>query len=189
MSNSMNTKKLITMAMFIAISIVLVALIHFPIFPAVAFLEYDPADVSILIGTFAFGPLAGCVLTVIVSVIQGVTVSASSGLYGIIMHIIATCALVVVAGNVRKLRKGTVWMIISLAVGCLAMVGVMAIANLIITPLFMGVPTELVKELLIPAILPFNLVKAGINSIIAFVVYKPLSSTLNGMNIKQPLRA
>ena len=67
MTKSMNTKKLITMAMFIAISIVLVALIHFPIFPAVSFLEYDPADISILIGTFAFGPLAGCILTIVTS--------------------------------------------------------------------------------------------------------------------------
>ena len=49
-----NTAKLAKMAMLVAISIVLVYLIHFPIFPAAAFLEYDPADIPILIGTFAF---------------------------------------------------------------------------------------------------------------------------------------
>ena len=54
-----NSVKLAKMAMLVAISIVLVMLIHFPIFPAVAFLEYDPADIPILIGTFAFGPIAG----------------------------------------------------------------------------------------------------------------------------------
>ncbi len=50
------TRRLTTMAVMAALSIVLVALIHFPIFPAVSFLEYDPADIPILIAGFAFGP-------------------------------------------------------------------------------------------------------------------------------------
>ena len=88
MNHKHKTVVLAKMGMLVAISIVLVAIIHFPIFPAVAFMEYDPADIPILIGTFAFGPVAGIILTVVTSVIQGVTVSAGSGVYGIIMHII-----------------------------------------------------------------------------------------------------
>ena len=45
MNTQVKTTKLAKMAMLVAVSIVLVALIHFPIFPAVAFLEYDPADI------------------------------------------------------------------------------------------------------------------------------------------------
>ena len=75
-------RKLVTMAMLAALSIVLVYVVHFPIFPAAPFLEYDPADIPILIGTFAYGPVAGIILTVVVSVIQGMTVSASSGFMG-----------------------------------------------------------------------------------------------------------
>ena len=89
-------RKLVTMAMLAALSIVLVYVIHFPIFPAASFLEYDPADIPILIGTFAYGPLAGVLLTVVVSVIQGMTVSSGSGLMGIAMHIFATSILVLV---------------------------------------------------------------------------------------------
>lgn len=92
-------RKLVTMAMLAALSIVLVYVIHFPIFPAASFLEYDPADIPILIGTFAYGPLAGVLLTVVVSVIQGMTVSSGSGLMGIAMHIFATSILVLVAGE------------------------------------------------------------------------------------------
>ena len=92
--------KIAKMAMLVAVSIVLVMIIHFPIFPAVAFLEYDPADIPILIGTFAFGPVAGITLTIVTSLIQGLTVSSVSGLYGIIMHILATSALVLVAGTI-----------------------------------------------------------------------------------------
>ena len=36
-------RKLVTMAMLAALSIVLVYVIHFPIFPAASFLEYDSA--------------------------------------------------------------------------------------------------------------------------------------------------
>ena len=93
-----NTRKLAVMAMLVAISVVLVYVIHFPIFPAAAFLEYDPADIPILIGTFAYGPVAGLLLTVVAAVIQGVTVSAGSGNYCSIMHIISTSTLVLVAG-------------------------------------------------------------------------------------------
>ena len=60
MTKQKQTVKLAKMGMLVAISIVLVALIHFPIIPAVPFMEYDPADIPILLGTFAFGPARTC---------------------------------------------------------------------------------------------------------------------------------
>lgn len=45
----MTTRQMVGMAMLTAISIVFVSVIHFPLFPAAAFLEYDPADIPILI--------------------------------------------------------------------------------------------------------------------------------------------
>ena len=54
----------------------------------------------------------------------------------------------------------------------------MMVANHFITPLFMGVPTEMVDAMLLPVILPFNLIKAGVNSAITFVVYKTVSRHL-----------
>ena len=119
------TAKLAKMAMLVAISIVLVALVHFPIFPMVAFLEYDPADIPILIGTFAFGPAAGIMLTVVTSVLQGITVSAQSGVYGIIMHIIATTTLTCVAGTIYRRNKSKKSAIIGLVCGTIAMTAMM----------------------------------------------------------------
>ena len=173
-----NTARLAKMAMLVAISIVLVMLIHFPIFPAVAFLEYDPADIPILIGTFAFGPLAGILLTVVTSVLQGLTVSSASGAYGIIMHIIATCTLVIVAGLIYNREKTKKHAVIGLICGTLAMAVVMACANMVITPLFMGVPASAVWSLM-PFIVGFNLIKAGINSLVTFLLYKRISPFLH----------
>ncbi len=173
-----STVRLAKMGMLVAISVVLVYLIHFPIFPALAFLEYDPADIPILIGTFAFGPVAGIVLTVVTAVVQGVTVSAASGVYGILMHIIATGSFVLVAGNIyshgEKTKKKAV---IALICGILTMVAVMIPANMFITPAFMGMPREAIMPFL-PMIGAFNGIKAGINGLITFLLYKRISGFL-----------
>ncbi len=171
------TMKLVKLGMLVAVSVVLVYFIHFPIFPVVPFLEYDPADISILIGTFAFGPAVGVILTVVTSIIQGVTVSASSGLYGILMHIIATSTLVSIAGTVYKKDKSKKQAVIGLILGMLAMGAVMVGANLIITPLFMGVSRDVIWSLM-PFIVGFNLVKAGINGAVTFFVYKRIAAFL-----------
>ena len=174
---SSKTLKVVKMGVMVAISVALVYLIHFPIFPVVSFLEYDPADIPILIGTFAFGPLAGLVLTVVTSLVQGLTVSAGSGLYGILMHVIATGVLVLVAGNIYQRKKTRVNAVIGLACGTAAMAIVMMGANMVITPLFMGVPASAVWQLM-PFIVGFNVIKAGINGIATFILYKRIANFL-----------
>lgn len=173
--HNMKIRKLTMLAMLAALSIVLVWLIHFPIFPAAAYLEYDPADIPILVGTFAFGPMAGLLITIVAAVIQGLTVSAGSGFYGIIMHVAATGTFVLTAGFIYRHKKTRGSAAVGLACGVLAMAVVMAAANLVITPLFLGVPVSAVKGMILPIIIPFNLIKAGINAVVTFVVYKAVS--------------
>lgn len=174
-----NTVKLTKMAMLIAISIALVSLIHFPIFPAAPYLEYDPADVPIIIGTFAFGPVEGIAITIITSIIQGMTVSAASGPYGIIMHIIATGTYVLVAGSIYSLDKTKKNAIKAMALGTLAMVFVMSFANFAMRPVFLGIPVEALIKLL-PVFVGFNFIKAGGNSLITYFIYKKISKFLHG---------
>ncbi len=176
-SEERRTAKLVKMGAMVALSVALVYLIHFPIFPAVAFLEYDPADIPILVGTFAFGPLVGIVLTVVTSVIQGLTVSASSGLYGILMHVIATGVLVTVSGIIYRHRKTRMMAVVSLLCGMAAMAVFMMGANMLITPVFMGVPAETVWSLM-PFIVGFNVIKAGINGGVTFIIYKRIANFL-----------
>ncbi|NCB51980.1 MAG: ECF transporter S component [Clostridia bacterium] len=178
------TRKLTTMAVLAALSIVLVAIIHFPIFPAAPYLEYDPADIPILIVGFAFGPLAGIAVTIVAAVIQGLTVSAQSGLYGIIMHIVATSTFVTVTSVAYKRHKNRKAAAISLIAGALAMAAIMAAANMIVTPAFTGMPAAAIKDLLIPVIIPFNLIKAGINGLVTFVIYKSVSKLIHRIDAK-----
>ena len=44
----------------------------------------------------------------------------------------------------------------------------------LITPFYMGYPREAVVELLLPAFLPINLIKGGLNAGITMLLYKPI---------------
>ena len=178
MNTQTQSTKLAKMAMLVAISIVLVAIIHLPILPMVPFLEYDPADIPILLGTFAFGPAAGLLLTFVTAILQGVTVSAQSGAYGIIMHIIATSALTLTAGTIYSKEKTKKRAVMALVCGTLAMVLVMIPANMLITTRFMGLTLEALMPFM-PWIVLFNLIKAGVNSVVTFLVYKRISPFLH----------
>lgn len=83
-------EKLVKLALLCAMSLVLMYVVRFPLIPSLPFLEYDMADVPILIGAFMFGPLEGLLLTAVVSLLQALTVSAGSGWVGCAMHFFAT---------------------------------------------------------------------------------------------------
>lgn len=164
-----NTKKTVMMGMLTALSIVLVALIRIP-FPTAPFLEYDPADIPILLGTILYGAGGGLIITVAVSVLQGITVSAGSGIIGIMMHIFSTGIYVVVAGLLSG-NKNIKRVALALFLGALAMTLSMILWNMIFTPIFMNQPFEVVKGMLLPIILPFNLIKSMVNGLITYILY------------------
>lgn len=173
-----STNQLVKMALLAALSIFLVIYVHFPIFPAAPYLEYDPADVPILIGAFMFGPIAGLIITIVVALIQAITVSASSGWVGFVMHVLASGTLAVVAGLIYKKYHTFKGGVIALIAGSIAMTLMMIPSNLFFTVKFWGVPIEAVKNMLIPIIIPFNLIKAGASSIVTVLLYKRIANYL-----------
>lgn len=172
MQQNNRLKKLTRMGMLVAISIALVYFIHFPFFPAAPFLEYDPADVPIFLTTFLYGPGAGLVVTGVASVIQGLTVSASGGPIGILMHFLATGSFVLVAGLLYRKKPGAKSAIVGMALGVVTMTVVMCLCNLVLTPLYTGTAVKDVVAMLIPIIIPFNLLKGGINAALTYFLYR-----------------
>ena len=167
------------MAMLVAISIVsLYAIPLMSWFPAAPYLQYDIADVPVLIGTMLFGPYAGLVILALVSVIQGLTISAGGGWVGVVMHFCASGALVLVSGLIFKKWKTIASLIVGLVLGALAMTALMVVMNLTLTVKFYGMPIEAVEDLLLPAFIPFNLIKAGLNSTITVILFYPLQTIL-----------
>ena len=53
----------------------------------------------------------------------------------------------------------------------------MTLWNYLIAPIYMGYPREAIVELLIPAFIPFNLIKGGMNAAITMLLYKPVVTT------------
>lgn len=173
----MNTAKLAKLAMMVAISCVLVLLIRIP-FPPAPFLVYDPADVPIYITTFAFGPVAGLVVTIVVSFIQAFVLGGDA-LYGFVMHVFATGMFAAAAGAIYSRKKSKKGAILALAAGVIIATAVMCLMNYVVTPYYMGAPREAVVAMMIPVIIPFNLLKAGLNAVITFLVYKRISGFLH----------
>ena len=132
----------------------------------------------ILVGTFIFGPLAGLAITFVVSAIQASFLSAD-GLVGFVMHMIATGAFVITAGLIYKKLRSLKGAIAALVAGTLAMTLVMIPVNLIIQANFYGVPFDVVKGMIVPVLIPFNLIKAGTNSVITLIVYKAISKIIH----------
>lgn len=173
----MSTNKLAKLAMMVAISCVLVLLIRIP-FPPAPFLVYDPADVPIYITTFAFGPVAGLIVTIVVSFIQAFVLGGDA-VYGFVMHVFATGMFAFVAGLIYHKNKSKKGAITGLVAGVIIATAVMCLMNYLVTPYYMGAPREAVVAMLIPVIIPFNLLKAGLNAVITFLVYKRISGFLH----------
>lgn len=176
-----NTQKLARLGMLAALSIVLIALVRIP-WPAAPFLVYDPADVPILIAAFLYGPWWGVAVTAVVSLIQAF-VLAGDGIIGGAMHLAATGAFCIAAGSIYRGKNGKSIKsaVMGLVIGSLAMTVVMAGCNLILTPIFMQTDRAAVIAMLVPTIIPFNLVKSGVNSVITFFVYKPVHRLFDKM--------
>lgn len=184
MGETLNTTKkfsvklIAKMGMMAAIACVL-GLFRFPILPMVPFLTYDFADIPIIISAFAFGPVAGLLITVVVSFIQAFLLGGDQ-LYGFIMHILASGAFVIVASLIYKGHKTKKMAIVSLIAATLVMIVVMGAANYFVTPYYYGgaAMKEAVVKLM-PFILLFNLIKGVANSLITLLVYKRISPFLH----------
>ena len=171
-----SAKTVATIGMLCAIAFV--AKLISKVFPDVAgFLSFDLKDVIIVIGGFVMGPLTAAVISVIVSLIEMLTVS-STGLIGLLMNVLASCAFACVAAVIYHRRHSMIGAIIALAAGVLCMTAVMLLWNWLITPLYMHVDRAVVVSMLIPTFLPFNLVKGGINATLAMLLYKPVVTAL-----------
>ncbi len=187
-----NTRKITGMAILSALAIVLLYIpgLKFPIFPMAPFLEYDACDIPIMFATFSYGPISGLIVTFIVSVIQGLTISSQSGFYGILMHIIATGSFTLSAGFLFAFLKHKKFnqiasLAISMVVGSICWLVVMIFANMAITPLFMKVPFSELMKIMLPAIIPFNLIKASVNGTIGAILYIPLHKSVSRYLDKQ----
>ena len=173
----LSTKKLATLAMLAAVAYLLVFLIRIPVVPLLPFLKYEPKDVAVTIGGFLFGPLSSFLISLVVSLVEMVTIS-DTGPIGGLMNLLSTCSFACTAALIYKRRRSLSGAILGLASASVVMVAVMLLWNWLITPMYMEVSRQAIEALLLPGFLPFNLLKASLNSVLTMVLYKPLATAL-----------
>ncbi len=170
-NSSYRTKKIVLLSLISAIAYAVVFVFRIPIIPSVPFLDLELKSAVILIGSYIFGPLSGFVMAVVISFIEMLTIS-STGVIGCIMNILATSCFVCPAAFVYKRKRTVGSAIIGLAAGTFLMTVAMVLWNYLITPIYMGIPREAIVELLLPAFVPFNLLKGVINGAAAVLLYR-----------------
>jgi riboflavin transporter FmnP len=169
----MKSNKITNASMLIALSIIAGYFIHFPILPQAPFLLYDPGNVFLLIGSFKLGPKIGVLMCFITAILFAL-ITGQGGPYGALMNFLATGTLIFVSSQIYLLNHTKRGAILGMILGTLAMTLIMIPANLIVTPLYLGVEREAVVKILIPFIIPFNLLKGIISGFLTFILYKRL---------------
>lgn len=174
---SQSTVKTVTsLAMLTALTYV--AMLLSKMLPQVSgFLQMDVKDTVVCIGGFLFGPLSAAIISIVVALVEMFTVS-DTGVIGLIMNVLATCAFCCTASFVYKklrTRKGAV---LGLALGTLVLTVVMLLWNYLITPIYMHMDRSVVAAMLPTVFLPFNLVKGGLNMALTLILYKPVVTAL-----------
>ena len=178
-----NVRRLSVMAMFTALAFVAVAFVRIPV---MLWLSYEPKDVLLTIGAFLLGPVEGVIMTVIVALLELVTIS-NTGAIGFVMNVFSSCLFVCTASLFYHRKRTLSGALIGLICGAVLATGGMLLWNYLITPLYMENTTrEQVAGMLIPLFLPFNLLKSGLNATLTMLLYKSVSSALRAAKLLPP---
>ena len=172
-----NIKRLSVLAMFCALAFVLTYL-KLP----VLFLSLEIKDSAIVLATLLLGPIGGLSIAVLVPILEMVSHS-TTGVYGLIMNMLSSVTFAMVTGLIYKYKKSFYGAIVGLISGVFSVTAVMVLANLLVTPYYMGVSVSQVAALIPKLLLPFNFVKATLNAGIVLLLYKPLSNILKAAKL------
>ncbi|MBP3437248.1 MAG: ECF transporter S component [Clostridia bacterium] len=182
-------------AMLSAVSSVLMMFLQFPIpFLIPSFIEMDFSDLPALIASFGLGPLWG-VLVVLIKNVVHLLVTTTGGV-GELSNFLLSSIFVATAGAVYhffRTRKGA---LIGATAGALAMALVSVLTNYyVMYPIYYNfMPEEAILgayQALLPSVdsilkslfvfnLPFTFAKGMLNTLLAFLIYKHISSFLKG---------
>ena len=173
--SNVKLKTVLCMAMLTALAVAADIFLRIP--GIGGFLTYEPKEVILTIGGFIFGPVAGILMSLAVCLVEMVTVS-TTGLIGLLMNFISSAVFVGVSTSLYSKKKTLQRAILGLVIGSIAMTVIMLLWNYIVTPMYTGMPRDAVLGLFLPLLIPFNLLKAGLNSALVMFLYKGVVTAL-----------
>lgn len=169
-------KKLVLTAVLGAMAGLLMVIFKFPVpFIAPPYMTVDFGDTPSLIAGFALGPIAGVVSVVLKILINLLMNGTTTAYVGELSNVIVGSTFVLVSSLIYTYNKTQKGALIGLVVGLISMTALATLSNyFFIFPLY-GVPVESFSWLA-AFVVPFNLLKGGLNAILTFLLYKRVSN-------------
>ncbi len=173
-SKKINVKQMTVMSILCALAFLCVLLFRFEVG---GFLTFDIKDAILAIASFIYGPLAGVICSALVAFLEFILIS-DTGPYGLIMNFLSSAAFSMVIGLIYKHKRTMSGAVIGVIAAIFSMTAIMLLANMFITPLFLGLERQAVIGMIVPTLLPFNVIKALFNGALVLIIYKPVTQTL-----------
>lgn len=180
-------------AAFVAMSAALAGVlmtIELPVFFAPSFYKLDFGEIPVLICSFYLGPVAGVVTELLKVVIKLLLKGTSSAFVGDFANFAVGCSMVIPASIVYHIRKTKRTAIVGMAVGTAVMTVFGSLFNAVyLLPKFAelyGVSMDAilamarqvnpaitsVSSLVLMAVVPLNLLKGALVSVVTYLLYK-----------------
>lgn len=166
-----NSKKITILALMTAISTILM-FIEVPIIPAYGFLKYDLSDIVPLITGLYGGATYGILIIIMRNTIHFLF---KGDILGDIMGLFASISFVLPPIMIYRKIHTRLGGILGILSGVICLSISMYILNFIIVPIFYGMKGKVLYNYLLYGVIPFNLLKGILNSILVVFLYKRFS--------------
>jgi len=190
-----STKAIAKVGVLSAIAYILMFIaVPIPIFPS--FLKIDLSDIPAIFGGMSLGPMAGLAIVIVKNLLQGITASTTGGV-GEFANVVIGGSYVLIICLFYKKLKTTKGVLAGGLVGIVAMTITGCIMNyFIMIPLYVtvyGMPLEQIIQMgtiinprvtdlttfVIWMIAPFNILKAGIMTLVTLPLFKKMEKILS----------
>ena len=188
----LSTRKITMIGLFSALAMIL-HIFDFPVlFLAPGFYKLDFSEIPALVGTFAFGPVAGVMIEFCKILLKLVVKGTSTAFVGDLANFVIGCSLVLPASIIYMFKKTRKNAMLACLAGSLVMtVFGTAFNGVYLLPAFsklFGMPLEAIIVAYITsfvcfAVAPINIIKSVAASGVTLVIYKPLSPILKHAHV------
>lgn len=194
--NNSKVKQMTLIAMMGGLSALLMVFLHAPIPFMPPFMDFDLAAIPELIGGFALGPISAIGIIIVKILLKFVVLGTSTMFTGEIQNFLLSCAFVLPAVFIYNYKKTKKSALLGMAIGTIVCSITAVFTNLyIIIPFYASLGDMSVQSIIdmcnavnpmmtstltlaIYGIIPFNLIKGIISSLITYVLYKRLSYSI-----------
>lgn len=192
------TTKTLTKISVLSVIAFLIMYIEIPLWFTPTFLKIDLSDIPALVGAFALGPVVGVAIEFVKNILHIALKGTSTMGVGELANFVVGSAFVYTAGYLYYKKRSFKNAVIGMILGTIVMTIIASIANyFVLIPFYaklFGAPISVYVEMgaavnkyvvdfrtfILFGIVPFNLLKGIIISIVTIPLYKRIANILHG---------